>query len=239
VERIVLMRAYLILAGALAASSGCIRAGAFACETDTECTRNGEPGTCEANGLCSFGDATCASGRRFGEHAGGYSDRCVDSAGAVVDAGVAIDAAPTDAAIDGDVDAAPPDAATGCPAGYAPLPGVPSHYYKRLGEAGWTNQRSACGSEPANVYLAIPDDEAELLALVALAGERAWVGISDAGSEGDYVTVQGTPATYLPWGPSEPDNNGNQDCVRALATGGAIETATGGMTAVAVCECAP
>lgn len=234
------MRALLLLAWFAA---GCVRAAGFACETDAECTRGGNLGTCEAIGRCSFPDPSCPTGRRFAEHAGDVSEQCVGTSSvpdagtdaALVDAAAPIDASLVDAAPD-----APPDAATGCPAGYQPLPGIATHYYKRVAiAAGWTNQRAICGNEPANVYLAIPNDDAELLALVALAGEPFWIGISDAAEEGDYMTVLGAPATFVPWAQSEPDNNGNQDCVRARDQTGRFETELCGVPSIAICECQP
>jgi hypothetical protein len=228
------------------ASTGCsIRPGAFACETDTDCTRGGEQGVCESVGHCSFADPDCASGRRFGDLSGSQSGQCVgdppidgglDGPTASSDAGTNDDAAVTDAPT---TDAATPDAPTGCPPGYEALPGIPTHFYRRLGVAGWTNQRTVCGSEPANVYLAIPDDQAELDAIIALAAADVWVGISDASSEGVFVTVLGTPATFLPFAQGEPDNQGNQDCVRARAATAQYETANCGLQSIAVCECDP
>ncbi len=226
------MRA-IVLVVALA---GCIKPATFACASDGDC---GTSGTCEAVGRCSFPDPTCASGARFAGLSGSYANQCV--ADAAPDAGtpdaridaaiVAIDAAP-DVAI---------DAAPHCPAGYVELPGLTTtHRYRLLtSAAGWTNQRAICGAEPANAYLAVPDDEAELHALIALAATDVWVGISDASTEGVYATVHGTTATYLPWAPAEPDNVGNQDCVRALLASRQLETNTCGVAAVGICECEP
>jgi hypothetical protein len=216
---------------ALAVTAGCLRGGAFVCDTDSECTRGGEAGRCELVGHCSFADPECASGRRFADLSGSYSNSCVggDDGG---DAGVD-DAAPPG-------DGAPPDASpVGCPANYVELAGISNRRYRRLAAASWTNHRSTCAAEASNVHLAIPDNEAELLAISALAGENYWIGISDLVEEGTFVTVLGALATYLPWAPGEPDNAGNQDCVRARVTAPLIETANCGTQAVAICECVP
>lgn len=45
---------------------GCGAAPTYVCSSNTQC---GADGTCEANGGCSFPDADCPSGRRFGEFA--------------------------------------------------------------------------------------------------------------------------------------------------------------------------
>ncbi|MEM6294543.1 MAG: LamG domain-containing protein [Myxococcota bacterium] len=51
-------------------SYGCTREP-FGCEADDQCQSEGADGACEANGYCSFPDANCISGRRYGELAGG------------------------------------------------------------------------------------------------------------------------------------------------------------------------
>jgi hypothetical protein len=55
-----------ILAAVLAALAlpGCT-AGAFACVDDASCSG----GVCQGSGYCSFADADCGSGQRYGEHA--------------------------------------------------------------------------------------------------------------------------------------------------------------------------
>jgi cysteine-rich repeat protein len=69
---------YAILLSLLA---GCVTpAGAFECSTSDECSG----GTCEPDGLCSFADAACPSGRRYGESAGGKAGTCVDGGGSGV-----------------------------------------------------------------------------------------------------------------------------------------------------------
>lgn len=57
--------------------SGCTGAGAFVCVGDEDC--NAQPGgQCEASGYCSFPDAACITGQRYGDAAGeGLSQRCV------------------------------------------------------------------------------------------------------------------------------------------------------------------
>lgn len=41
----------------------------FQCEGDSECTVQGVAGLCEDNGVCSFPDEECSSGRRYGQQA--------------------------------------------------------------------------------------------------------------------------------------------------------------------------
>lgn len=62
----------------LALACGCT-SGVFACEDDSSC---GQGGTCQPEGWCSFPDASCESGQRFGEHSGaGLAGTCVDPVG--------------------------------------------------------------------------------------------------------------------------------------------------------------
>lgn len=48
---------------------GCQRAESFVCAADDECVDGSRAGTCEPSGFCSFPDAACASGQRYGEYA--------------------------------------------------------------------------------------------------------------------------------------------------------------------------
>ncbi len=50
---------------------GCRSTDSFGCGEDGQCESAGITGTCEVNGYCSFLDDTCASGRRYGDLAGG------------------------------------------------------------------------------------------------------------------------------------------------------------------------
>lgn len=63
---------------------------AFHCIDSRSCINGGVQGTCEASGWCSFPDLMCASGRRYGQFAGGaLSGNCVtatDSCGTIGEA---------------------------------------------------------------------------------------------------------------------------------------------------------
>ncbi len=60
------MRALLLPLVALAAAC---QSNSFSCGDDSECTVQGVAGVCEDNGVCSFPDEECASGRRYGQQA--------------------------------------------------------------------------------------------------------------------------------------------------------------------------
>lgn len=70
------------LAGVVAVvafTTGCnYGASAFTCTDNASCT-GGADGVCETNGFCSFADSSCTnSGRRYGDLAGGMSNKCTD-----------------------------------------------------------------------------------------------------------------------------------------------------------------
>lgn len=60
------MRAFVFSLVALAAAC---QSNGFRCEDDSECTVQGVAGFCEDNGVCSFPDEECSSGRRYGQQA--------------------------------------------------------------------------------------------------------------------------------------------------------------------------
>lgn len=223
-----------VIAIALAAGAGCIKPAAYECATDTQCEHAGVTGTCEATGACSFPDTTCSSGKRYGSLSGAYSDQCVTTE-SEVDAGLADAAA---SVVDARPDA-PPDAPS-CPDTYSPLAGGGTKLYRLVVDpAPWANQRATCRADGSHSQLAVPEDAAQLQAISTLAGTDAWIGIYDAPLEGTYITSYNVPATFLPWAADEPDNVGNQDCVRALVGGATIETQLCATESVAVCECVP
>ena len=52
----------------------CLRSTTFTCATSTDC---GADGVCEPNNFCSFADAACAQGRRYGALSGPVAGQCV------------------------------------------------------------------------------------------------------------------------------------------------------------------
>lgn len=124
------------------------------------------------------------------------------------------------------------------------LRGIPSritgdeHRYQKLTPDSWANVKDRCGSLGLTVYLAVPDDPAELAQLATLARAPFWIGISDIDIEDNFFTSKGVPATFLPWAASEPDDTADQDCVTATADD-EIATAKCIEAHEAVCECEP
>lgn len=221
------MRTALLLACALLA--GCLRDTAFHCATNAEC---GTSGTCQTDvGFCSEPDPMCASGHRFGSSAGSYANQCVGDVG------------PGDAGVDspGNGDAPIDAPSTGCPNGYATIPGGQgNHRYQLIGMAeNWGTQRSFCAATSGAAYLAIPDDQAELDAIQTLgAATQVWVGITDSAMENTWLNVKGQPQTFLPWDTGQPDNAGpGEDCV--ITQGSKLRDERCSTKYRAVCECEP
>lgn len=69
----------------LGSVGGCYDQQPYTCVSPDDC---GEGGLCESNGWCSFPDAECGTGRRYGHASGeGLANTCVDSEGATSGAG--------------------------------------------------------------------------------------------------------------------------------------------------------
>lgn len=79
--------------------SSCVGGNAFPCEVTSECVDGGRIGVCQADGWCSFPDAGCTSGQRYGEHAGdGLAGLCVGDEGTTGPGG---DGTPVESSSDG------------------------------------------------------------------------------------------------------------------------------------------
>lgn len=103
-------------------------------------------------------------------------------------------------------------------AGYTELNGVvgqPCSLYFINYQSQDANQSEA-DARQLGAHLVVFNDAAENTAVVnALnssgvigAVSAVWVGYSDAASEGNWVTLDGTPMSYLNWAAGEPNNNG-------------------------------
>lgn len=225
------MRAsWLIVVTFALGSAACLRGTEYRCSSNTEC---GAGGTCESVGFCSFPDMDCSSGERFGDSAGALANQCTGMTG--IDGGL-IDGP----LIDGPMIDAPP---AGCPGNYATIAGGQgTHRYRVLPSGNWNQQQSMCVATTSSAYLAIPDDLGELQAIATLAGaQRFWLGITDAATEGTWLTTKGVPATFLPWAPGEPNMSGNNqdDFVEGITATSQINDERSNTQNVAICECEP
>jgi hypothetical protein len=115
--------------------------------------------------------------------------------------------------------------------GYLQVAGAVHAYKVVQGNDAWPAARSSCAADGA--YLAILDDAAE----AAILPGNGWVGLTDAATEGTWLTVHGDPAPFLPWKPAEPAGGSMKNCarfddvVRQLEARGCTDTRDW------VCEC--
>ena len=225
------------------ATAGCLRTTSYKCSSSDQC---GAEGVCEETGYCSFADADCADGRRYAEYSGTYSSKCVGEV--VVDG---------DGGVDAPGDGSTTDVPQGnCPSTYAALSGASGRLYRVITTTGaWAAQRAACAADGSNTYLAVPETQAELTAIVTAANATIWVGIEDAAPDDDtFVTVRNATAyptnngLWATSGGTEPDDAPEQtgggpntaECVSAsTANSGKLADDRCTETYAAVCECEP
>jgi hypothetical protein len=134
----------------------------------------------------------------------------------------------------------PPDGVSPrCPPNFAPLGSGSAHVYLPIAVADdYAGQVLFCMTEGPGIYLAIPDDQAELDAMVSFAGGFTfWIGIDDRLTENVFVTTKNQPATFLPWAPNEP-SGGIEDCVEVLPSG-EFDDDDCTVMLPAACECEP
>lgn len=114
------------------------------------------------------------------------------------------DAPPADTAAPADA----PTAACRANQNYAPI-GQSAHAYKDSdGDTTWAAAKADCEADGA--YLAILDDAAEL----AIFPGNGWIGVTDAATEGVWLTLRGDPAPLLPWQAGEPNGGTQENCAR-------------------------
>lgn len=91
---------------------------------------------------------------------------------------------------------------------YRVVSGFTSTYLDSVQDASWDDARAACVADGAHLAIAETAGEASLAAI----GD--WLGISDVAVEGEWRTLDGALATYLPWAAGQPDGGATENCVR-------------------------
>ena len=152
--------------------------------------------------------------------AGGTSDGGADTA-------MSVDGAPdATVTLDALADAAPDaPAQITCPADYTTIAGAPAssryklYSYSSTGSQDrrndWPTAQSTCMG--AHTHLVVVETSAEALALggalqFAPDSPYFWEGVTDQGHENSWQTLFGTPATYLPWAPQQPNGGTQANC---------------------------
>ncbi len=94
-----------------------------------------------------------------------------------------------------------------------------SQYYCSAAPELWSVADLVCQANGG--HLAIINSQAENAFLASqIIAPAAYIGLSDIASEGNFTWVDGTPISYAPWYPGQPNNYNNaQDVVELLNTG--------------------
>lgn len=95
-----------------------------------------------------------------------------------------------------------------------------AEYLFCVGTATWEEARDSCRSL-GDFELVRIDDEGEqafVWSVVAELGGDFWIGLSDAGEEGEWEWSDGSPLGFAAWAPTSPDDGGgdDEDCVEML-----------------------
>jgi Lectin C-type domain len=133
---------------------------------------------------------------------------------------------------------APPDAAVIRCATYEVVANAPvTSRYRRLTAAKTAAEQAAeCSRD--GTHLIVLDSVAEVAAMQSYAPTRNGyytVGLSDAASEGTWVTAKMTAASFLPWAGAQPDGGTLQNCV--VSSAGVLYDYYCNVQWPSVCEC--
>jgi len=117
--------------------------------------------------------------------------------------------------------------AFGVNAGAAPMQNPDNgHWYEYIETPGtWTAAKAAAESMTfmgvqGHLVDILDADENAFVQSLATNDLRAWIGLTDEASEGDFVWITGEPLSYTNWSSGEPnDSDGNEDYVEIFASG--------------------
>ncbi|XP_069460042.1 C-type lectin domain family 4 member G-like isoform X2 [Ambystoma mexicanum] len=76
----------------------------------------------------------------------------------------------------------------------------------------WEIARDACINQAAHLVVIGSLQEATFLN-AKFKSQQYWIGLSDMKKEGEWVWVDGTTPLFFSWGPHQPDDSNNEDCV--------------------------
>ena len=94
-----------------------------------------------------------------------------------------------------------------------------SNYYCSNDPSLWPDAKKTCQSYGGNLAVITSAEENEFLANI-LTIQSAYIGLSDASSQGNYTWCDGSALEYTNWYPGQPNNyNNNQDYCEMLSNG--------------------
>jgi cysteine-rich repeat protein len=234
------MRGLLVL---LALSTACITpATTFSCATDADCTVGG---TCQATGFCSFSDAECASGQRYGDASGnGLAGECVPRTAMCGDGLVEEDEEcddmndiTTDTCVackrarcgDGamldrfeecdDGNTADDDGCTAkCMSCTGGMVGPAGHCYTRVDTTiDWMSAANDCLTRGG--YLVSINTAEENAFVTGLLTATSWIGLDDLHEANFYWQDDETPMAYSNFEAGQPNGGVGQNCVAQTMVG--------------------
>lgn len=103
-----------------------------------------------------------------------------------------------------------------------------SRYREGAPAVTWAAARADCVADGADLW--VPNNATEQNAWTG-----DWIGITDMATEGTWLTVDGTPATFLPWDLLQPDGGTAENCGRSSGSGFEDRDCADGRDYV--CEC--
>lgn len=75
-----------------------------------------------------------------------------------------------------------------------------------------------CGQHGRRVATTTSSDQDQMLGQLLACGS-AWIGLTDAAHEGQFVWTDGASTSHRHWNSGEPNNSGGEDCVEVATTG--------------------
>ncbi|XP_054834226.1 C-type lectin domain family 17, member A-like [Eublepharis macularius] len=107
---------------------------------------------------------------------------------------------------------------TKCPPNWASF--EKNCYFFSTLSAPWTAAKQSCENEGAHLVIINNRPELKFLVNLIMTDRVFWMGLSDAGQEGQWIWVDGTPLTFSSWGKGEPNNAGHgEDCATLHSNG--------------------
>ena len=209
---------------------GCLRATAFECDADDQCVRNDQAGRCEDQGVCSYLDPACPSGRSYSPNAGALAGECLSAQ----DTEQSTDEGTTSMTICGGASTTD-DGCTDCIAFEVDA----RAFLACASPLTFSTADAACATHGLRLASIHSDAENEAVGEVIPWPDTYWIGLSDRDLEQQWQWVDGSMVDYFGWGPGEPDDvDSVEDCV-AITSPGTWSMQRCGLPNAYVCAAAP